>query len=384
MSSFDDDTDLEFFEEPETREASPGPRRVRRRPGGGPRRPAPPPSAVAVARLAGLVALAVAVVVGLVFWVGACQSQSRNGEYASYMNGLHPLAQSSARIGTDFANELGAAGLTVAALEAKLEQWSHEEQQDYEAAQQLRPPGPLQSAHQEVLAALQLRALGLAGLADTLAQVGSKSASAGGSDLAGQAELLTASDIVWTQLFRMPATETLKRQGVTGVIPPSSQFVGNAEVVSPSSFSIVLQRLKSPTTTGGKVTGVHGSQLLSTTAVGGGKTSTLTTSTPTTISVSASLRFKVAFEDSGNFPEVNVPVTLSVVVSGKKVYSKTQTVRQIKAKQQLTISFSNMRLPGSAFSHSAKLHVDIGKVPGEKRLDNNQATYPVFFSLTGG
>jgi len=72
VSTYDDadDTELEFFEEPETLESPRRPRR-RIRPGGGgdgPRRPAPPPpGAVALARLAGFVALAIAVVVGLVF-----------------------------------------------------------------------------------------------------------------------------------------------------------------------------------------------------------------------------------------------------------------------------------------------------------------------------
>ena len=74
MSTHDDGTELEFFEEPETLEAPGRPRRrIRPQRGGGPRRPAsPPPGAVALARLAGLVALAIAVVIGLVFWVDSC------------------------------------------------------------------------------------------------------------------------------------------------------------------------------------------------------------------------------------------------------------------------------------------------------------------------
>lgn len=379
MSTFDDDRELEFSEEPEMLEA---PRRPRRGPRGtGPRRPAPPAGAVALARLAGLVALAIVAVVGLVFWVGACQSEP-DSEYASYMNGVQSIAQSSARIGADFASELGSPTLTMTGLETKLGQWSREEQQQYGAAQQLRPPGPLQSAHQQVLATLQLRALGLAGLADTLNGSGSKTTATVAGELADEAQLLSASDIVWTQLFKTPATATLKAQGVKGVIAPSSQFVANPDVISARSFSIVLERLKS-TTTGGKVTGLHGSNLLSTKAVAGGKTHTLSTTTPTTITVSASLVFKVTFENSGNFPEVNVPVTISVVVSGKTVYSKTEKVRQITAKQQVTVSFSNIQLPSSAFAHTASLRVVIGKVPGEKRLDNNRASYPVFFSLSG-
>jgi hypothetical protein len=383
MSTHDHDTELEFFEEPETREAPRGPRRRRGSGGGGPRRPAPPPGAVALTRLAGLVALAVAVVVGLVFWVGSCQGKSRHDEYASYVNAVRSIAQSSANVGSDFANELGASGITLDGLETKLEEWSRLEQQDYAAAQQLRPPGPLQTAHENVLAALQLRALALAGLAGTLVQSGSKPTAAVASELADQAQLLSASDIVWLQLFQSPATAELKAQGITGVIAPGSKFVSNPEDVTSRSFGIVLQRLKE-TASGGKVSGLHGSALVSTKAVAGGNSLTLTTATPTTIDVSASLVFQVVFEDAGNFPEVNIPVTLDVIVSGKTVYSKKKVVRQITAKQQLTVSFANIQLPSSAFAHSASLHVAIGDVPGENNTGNNQATYPVFFSLASG
>jgi hypothetical protein len=385
MNAFDDDAEPGFFEEPETLEAPRRPRR-RIRPGpGGPRRPAPPPpGAVALARLAGLVALAIAVVLGLVFWVGSCHGKSRHDEYASYMRSIRPIAQSSADGGAAFANELGSANLTVAKLQAKLGELSRQQQEDYDEALRLRPPGPLQSAHQEALATFQLRAIGLAGLADTLAAAGSKSTADEAAALAGEAQVLSASDILWSELFHLPATETLTRLGVTGVIAPSSQFVSNPDVISARSFGLVYERLQS-TTSGGKVTGLHGSQLVSTQAVGAGATKTLSTSTPTTVNVAANLVFRVTFEDSGNFPEVEIPVTLTVLVSGKAVKTIKKVVPSIIAHQQQIVDFGNLNLPTSAFSTNARVRIEIGKVPGEKDLSNNRASYPVFFSLpTGG
>jgi hypothetical protein len=384
VSTFDDETDLEFFEEPETLESPRRPRRRIRPGGGGPRRPAPPPpGAVALARLAGLVALAIAVVVGLVFWVGSCQGKSRHDEYASYMAKVQPIAQGSARTGAAFASALGSPDLTLTSLQAKLDLWSRQQQELYNEALRLRPPAPLQSAHQEVLATLQLRAIGLAALSTAVAQAGSKDSSQVADELAKQAQTLTASDLVWTDLFHVPATETLTKTGVTGVIAPPSQFVTNPEVISATSFGTVYDRLKS-TTTGGKVTGLHGSALVKTEAVAGGTVKQLSTSTPNTVDVSANLVFRVTFADSGNFREFKIPVTLSVNVSGKVVTKKTKTVPSILSQHQQTVSFGNLGLPPSAFGASASVHVEIGKVPGEKRLDNNSATYPVFFSLSSG
>ena len=386
MSSFDEGTEIEFFEEPETLE-SPERQRRRIRPPrpGGPRRPSPPPpGAVALARLAGLVALAIAVVIGFVFWVGSCQGKSKHDEYASYMNDLRPIAQDSAQAGTAFANALGSAKLTLVGLQSRLQQWSRQEQQDYDDALRLRPPGSLQSAHQEALATFQLRAIGLTGLADSLARAGTKSATDVANSLAGQAQILTASDLVWANLFHLPATETMTRAGVRGVIAPPSQIVSNPEVVSANSFSIVYQRLSS-TNTGGKVTGLHGSMLDGTEAVSGTSTKQLTTSSPTTVDVGPNLMFKVTFTDSGNFQEVKVPVTLTVSVFGKVVLTKKQVVPSILAKAQTTVSFGNLDLPTSAFgATNARIKVEIAKVPGETHLENNSASYPVFFSLPSG
>jgi hypothetical protein len=383
VSTHDDETQVEFFEEPETLESPRRPRRRLRPSRGGPRRPAAaPPGAVALARLAGFVALAIAVVVGLVFWVGSCQGKSKHDEYASYMSSVRPIAQSSAQAGDAFANALGSPNLSLGGLQSKVERWSQQQQQLYDEAIRLRPPGQLQAPNQQVLAALQLRAIGLAGLADTLSQADSKSTPEVANALAQQAQLLSASDIVWTDLFHLPATATLTSLGVKGVIAPPSQFVSNPDVISARSFGIVYDRLKS-TTGGGKVTGLHGSALVGTEAVAGGTPKQLVTSTPTTVDVGPNLVFQVTFRDSGNFQEVKVPVTLSVVVSGKAVLKKTKVVPSILKGQQTTVSFGNLSLPTSAFG-TASVHVVIGKVPGEVSLGNNSATYPVFFSLSSG
>ena len=384
MSTYDDETPLEFFEEPETVESPDRPRRRMRpqRPGG-PRRPAPPPpGAVALARLAGFVALAIAVIVGLVFWVGSCQGKSTHDEYKSYMDKVQPIAQSSAATGTAaLASAFSSKGLTLTKLHSQLEQWSLEQQQNYNAALRLRPPAALQTAHQQVLATLQLRAIGLTGLANTLAEAGSKPAAKVAGLLANQAQTLSASDLVWTELFKLPATQTMTRLGVKGVIAPPSQMVTNPEVITPHSFEEVYASLTATNPTG-KVTGLRGSELLSTDAVAGSSTQPLSTSSSTTVDVAANLVFRVMFKNAGNFQEVKVPVTLTVTVFNKPVLTRRTKVLSVDKGATATVNFGNLGLPTRAFGASATVHVLVGKVPGEKNLDNNRASYPVFFSLS--
>ena len=172
---------------------------------------------------------------------------------------------------------------------------------------------------------------------------------------------------------------------MSGVIAPPSQIVTNPELITPHSFGEVYGGLRSTTGTGtgnGNVSGLHGSVLQSTEAVSGGQSKTLTVSTPTNVREAADLAFKVTFQNAGDFPERGVPVTLTVSLFAKKVYTKTETVPSIDTKETTTVTFSNLQLPPSTFSSQATVDVVVGKVPGEVKLDNNKASYPVFFSLS--
>jgi hypothetical protein len=154
-------------------------------------------------------------------------------------------------------------------------------------------------------------------------------------------------------------------------------------VISATAFQTVYSRLHAVTPSG-KVTGLRGSELLSTEAVTGGVVKPLSTSTPTTVNVAADLVFKVTFKNAGNFQEVNVPVKLTVTGVGKSV-TKRKTVLSVLKGDTKTVSFGNLNLPTSAFgAASASVDVEIGKVPGEQNLSNNRASYKVFFSLPSG
>ncbi|MHB8468413.1 MAG: hypothetical protein ACYDCH_01460 [Gaiellaceae bacterium] len=395
MSSRDDDIEFDFFDEPETAEA---PRRARRlsreRPGGGPRGPRRPPlrapaGFVPLVRLVGLIAIGIVIVVAFVFWVGACQGKSKHDEYAAYAAQVRAVATSSSRLGVEFSNKLISAGKE-SDLETSLQQYAQQEQQAFDLAQQIRPPGPLRTIHQHVVDALGLRAKGLVGLGDALAQGSSSKASSATivNDLTAQAALLSASDVVWDQLYRLPATQQLKAQNVTGVVVPESHFVANPEQVTARAFEILVNRLAaaaggSPTPSGGSssgnVTGKHGDQLVGVQATPQG--SNLSTSGATTVKVSASLAFVATVQDSGDFPEYNVPVTLTIDAGGKPIV-KMQKILVIQPAGNATATFTGFALPNAAFGRQAKVTVGVGRVPGEVVLTNNSASYTVFFTLS--
>src|SRR3954452_19116388 len=392
----DDDLEFDFFDEPETVEATQRRRLPRlempgnRGGGGGDDRPprAPrggggPTGLVPLARLVGLIAIAIAVVVGLVFWVGSCQGKSTHDEYASYSAKVKTIAETDARLGKEFSTTL-ISTTKQSELETKLTQYAAQEQQEYTQAQQIRAPGQLRSIHQHLLDAIELPAKGLAALGDGIASVpasktlSSSQAATVETSLAKTGSILNASDVVWSELYRTPAKAELTQRGVTGVVIAPSVFLKNPDVVSAHSFSIVVQTL-SGASTGGTPTGLHGSALVGVHVSPQG--SDLTTSSATTIKVSADLSFIVSVQDSGDFPETNVPVVLKIK-AGSFSLTQKKTIASIQPKEVATVTFTNFNLPAQAFSNQVEITVTVGKVPGETKLDNNTASYPAFFTLS--
>ena len=374
MNTFDDDNEPGLFEEPPKR---PPRERARRPQRSTPRRTGPSAGSNGTLRLAGLIALGIAIVVGLVLWIGSCSSQSEG--YAAYIDAMRPLAQDSASVGAKFASALGTPGLTMESFESDLDDWKQQEQQDYVKAQRLQPPGPLQSAHAQALATFQLRYNSLDRLANTLtvAQQGHAGPAVVASALASDAQLLSASDTVWAELFKLAATQTLAARDIGDVIVPGSRIVTNPDIVSASQLATVYQRLRTPSNGQGK----HGSTLLSTNAVENGVTTQLSETATTTVKFGGNGVINVVFQNSGSFPEVRVPVTLAITVDGESVSTQTKTVSQIAAGAQATVSFTQIEVPQSAYSQSAAIYVKIARVPKEKQLGDNAASYPIFIRL---
>ena len=398
MSEYDDDQiEFDFFDEPETVATTQRrrlPRLDRGDRGGGddgarpPKQPrntgggggGAPTGVVPLARLVGLIAIAIAIIVGLVFWVGSCQGKSKHDAYASYAEKVRGIQAADKALGTKFATTLNST-LKQSDLETSLAGFAQQEQQEYTQAQGILPPGPLRRVHQQLLDSIELRYKGLAGLSDTLASAGANSktsASDTAAALAAKANLLTSSDVVWEQLYRLPATDTLKQEGVTGVVIPSSVFVSNPELVSSRAFDVVLSRL-SGASTGGSPSGLHGSELVGVHVSPQG--ADLSTGSATTIQVSQDLTFRVTFKNSGDFPEINIPVTLKID-SGSVHIKRTEHVTSVQPTETASVDFTNFELPPDAFANQATVKVTIGKVPGETKLENNVASYPVFFTLS--
>jgi hypothetical protein len=379
MSERDTDIEFDFFDEPETEEATERVRAPRRSDGGGqpPRQRLRTPSGfIPMLRLAGLIAFLILAVIVLVFVLKGCASSSKHSRYSNYMEKMTTIGNDSAQLGKQLNSALAATGVKESELEAKIRGFAATQQQQADQASSVNAPGPLHTEHAHAIEVLELRASGLSRLADAFAQTAtSKDASAAGSLLADQMRLLVASDVNWDFYFRDASKRVLQDEGVTDVNVPDSTFVANPDLASSQAMESVWRRIHGTATTSTPA-GDHGSALVSVTALPDGKQ--LSTSTENTVTSTTDLAFRVGVMDSGAFQEFNVKVTLTIAKSGAPIV-KTKTIDIINAGETKYVVFTDFN--AVPFGVPTTVKVDIQPVPGEKTTSNNSAEYRVIFSL---
>src|SRR5439155_25359536 len=130
VSEYDSDIEFDFFEEPECGEGPPPRDRppARRPPGNGPpRRPGHvgiPPTA----RLVGLIAFGVLIIVLLVLWVQSCSGTSKKSSYRNYLAKVNQLAIDSSRFGTSFKQSIAAPAIKASELANKFDTLAQQQQ----------------------------------------------------------------------------------------------------------------------------------------------------------------------------------------------------------------------------------------------------------------
>jgi len=378
MDPRDDDIQFDFFEdEPPTTEAQGSRVRLPRRGGGGSgmRGSGGPRNLTPVLRLLALLAIVVAALVFFGLLIQSCASTSKHDTYKSYMDKVSTIARSSEEDGTAVANALITPGVKATKLSSTLNGIAQQERQLVTGAQNLDVPGPLRDENQHMIESLQLRVSGVQGLADTFAANPSSKGTGEAAVLAAQADRLLASDVVWEDLFTVPSTLELKRQGVSGVSVPDSNFVANRDLTTERSMALLLTRLKGATT-GGTPTGIHGTNIVDVKVLPGGQV--LSQTTENTITATTDLAFVVTIADSGDSQEVGIKVTLTIQKPQGAIV-KTKTVDLINPGQNKSVTFTDLgQVP---FAQKTTVNVDVAAVPGEHNTDNNKASYPVIFSL---
>jgi hypothetical protein len=377
MSEYDDNIEFDFFDD-ETGEA-PQPEeqpRRRRAPGGTPRPPQEHTGIPPTARLVGLIAFAILIIVLLVLWVQSCSGSGKKAAFKDYFGKVQVLAVDSNRLGQAFANELTTPGIKAAALAGKIDGFATQQQRGLDQASQLKSPSDLRAAQEDLVDALQFRVSGLRGLAVALRNgAGSTQVQDTAAQLANQSQRLVTSDVIWKDHFRDSAVSIMQQRGITGLAPPSSRFITASGVDSPAFWLPVLQRLNTNQTGNNNTGGAIGTKLVGVTWLPAGKP--LSTTQENTVVAGTDLGFDVTVENSGDSQLVQINVTLTIQQSSP--ITSTRKIPIINPGEKKVVRFTNLGTP--SFATSTQLKVVVEAVKNETNPDNNSASYPVIFSL---
>lgn len=276
------------------------------------------------------------------------------------MSQVSDVASSSAAIGEEFSKLLVQPGVDEKELESKLNGFAQRQQQIVATTQAISPPGQLRDQQRSAVEAMQFRVSGLRGLEDAFRRTADFTNGDDAADLlAAQTQRLLTSDIIWDDLFKGPATDVLKSEGVTGVNVPSSKFLISPDFASSAAMKSIWDRLQGASS-GGNPSGVHGMGIESVKVLPSGQE--LSQDTETTITVTQDLAFEVAVKDTGDSEEVQVQIDLTIQRSPTPI-KKTETIPLINSGETKTVVFRDL---GSPPFDKTTVKVDVIPCPASK------------------
>jgi CARDB len=252
-----------------------------------------------------------------------------------------------------------------------------------ERARSRGAPGQVSTANRYLVDALQLRADGLTALARLLpTALGDQSAGNAIKQIAAQNRLFDASDVLFTQRFLPGLFTAIKDNGLASdvAIPDNLRsprgFLPSIDWLRPSSVAAQLTGTAS-TTNAAATPGLHGTGLVGVTVQPAG--TALSTSGTTDIRAARGISFDVQVQNQGQNDEKNVTVQVHIAGAGKPI-SVDQPISTIAQGATATASVPLPTLP--ATGRPVTITVTVQGVPGEKKLDNNKATYQAIFTAS--
>jgi hypothetical protein len=362
---------VSFFDEDDEPRRSPRPRRAR------------PPGGGTVAdrqtvrmRQGVLLAISLLVLILLVLVVRGCMANQKENALKDYNREVASLvADSDRQVAGPFFELLSSPGQESATdLQTSISSFRVQAEQQYKQAQSLDVPGEMVAAQRSFLMVLEFRRDGLAAVAEQIRAALSDDAEASSgaiNEVAGQMQLFLASDVIHRVRVQPLIKRALDDAEIGGQTIATSQFLPGVEWLSPA---FVADRLGQEAPAGGgqrrgsPAPGLHG------TGLQGVSAGAVTLQPGAANRIPASTReFVVRFTNQGENDEFDVKVVLRISGAGKRLTAERtiDTVRQ-GATAEASLRLEEALPPAGT---SVVINVEVQKVPGEEKVDNNRAEY---------
>jgi hypothetical protein len=368
---------LSFFDEDDEPRRTPRPRRARPAGGG----VATTDSQTLLIRRAVALVGGILVLLLLLFFVNSCRDRQRENALKDYNRQLSTIATDSARqVGAPFFQLLEqGGGSPPQELQTEISSYRVTANQQYEQAKRLDVPGEMRGAQEAALMALEWRRDGLDRIAQQIRPAlgdESEQADEAINDISGQMAVFMASDVAWETRVIPFITEALEEQEIGGQEISRSPFLASTEWVQPQKVAEVLDQQLTSGNGGGEPTGpgLHGSGLDSTNY----GDVTLQPGVTNRLTYEPGTGFAVNFTNQGENDEFDVKVTLRITREGGDPITTSETIPKVAAGESATAELPLDEQP--PLGTAVNIRVQVARVPGEEKMDNNSSEYPALFA----
>ncbi|HEX8123519.1 MAG TPA: hypothetical protein VF549_19870 [Solirubrobacteraceae bacterium] len=348
--------------------------------GGGGRGGGPDPETLRNRRIvAGLLGLLFLVL--LFVLVNGCLDRRAENALKDYNRDTAAIVKKSdEQVGAEFFGLLSGGATSAVDLEQQINQLHVAADRQVDEAEDLDVPGDMKPAHRNLLLVLDMRQAALGKIASeirtAMAQEQTDESAQAIDQIAAQMQQFLASDVVYDARVLPLIQEALADKEIGGQTTQDSQFLPSLEWLD---ANFVADRLgaeggANARKSGDVAPGLHGHGLVS---VSAGDVTLQPGETANRIPASSSLAFDVTFANQGDNDESDVNVAVRINGDGERI-SARKRVDQTKAGTNAEVSVPLTQAP--PIGTPVTIEVEVGKVPGEEKTDNNKQTYTAIFT----
>ena len=318
------------------------------------------------------------VLILLVFGVRGCLGQRQERAMKDYVREATDLVEVSNQQGEALFRLLGGESDQggAADYENTLNGYRVESAQLVDRARALDHPGDVDQAHAYLIEVLEFRRDGLKGIADSLpTALGDQDRREGTEEVTAEMQNLLASDVIYIQRFDPALQRALQQNDLArSVQRPTSSFVPDIQWLQPDYVADRVSGLRSGEGGGGSASpGLHGNGI-GTVSLGG---QALTEGGTATVTLADELTVEAQVVNQGENTETDVNVNVTIG-RGDDAIEASESLDSIAAGETKSVTVTIGEQPPTG--QSVPVVVEIERVPGEEKTDNNRLRASAIFT----
>ena len=314
--------------------------------------------------------------------VRGCQASQKEQGFKDYVRDAGELVAESDQQGTALFDLLGDPGNSEVDFTSNVNGSKVQAEQLVDRAENTDVPDELKGAHENLVETLEFRRDGLDGIAREVAAAGGEGRGDANDRIAAQMQFFLTSDVIYSQRFLPKLLGTISEEDLEQDVPvpdtlrseAAIRFLPHIDWLNPAT---VGERLAGVGAAGDEpaAPGLHGTGLGSVTVKPSG--AALTEGAPATIPVSEDVSFDIELANQGEHPEDGIVVAVEISGSGDPIELE-ETLDAINPGESKVVNVPLAETP--PIGEPVDINVTIQPVPGEKKTDNNEASFTAIFA----